>query len=64
MVTDVLARFQLIHGAAIRAFGFAGAGHVQVNLGVAVPDRHVGLGAGAEHAALRIEVFGQQFNHG
>ena len=62
MRTEVFAGFELVDGSAVRALGLAGAGHVQVDLGVAVPDLHVGLGAGAVDAALGIEVFGQQFN--
>ena len=37
-------------------------GHVQVDLGVAVPQFHAGQRAGAEHAALGVQVFGQQFD--
>ena len=57
-----LTGLQVIDGTAVRAFGFAGAGHVQINLGVAAPDLHVRFRAGAKHAALGVEVFGQQFN--
>jgi hypothetical protein len=31
---------------------------------VAVPNFHVGQGAGAKHAAVVVEVFGQEFNAG
>src|SRR5450830_236968 len=60
--TEVFTILQLVDGAAVGALGLAGAGHVQVHLGVAVPDFHVGQRAGAKHAALVVEVFGQQFN--
>ena len=56
-----LALFEAVHGAAIGALGLAGVGHVQVDLGVAVPQLHVGLGAGAVDAALGIQVLGSQF---
>ena len=59
-----LALFQAVGGAAVRALGLAGVGHVQVNLGVAVPQLHVGLGAGAVDAALGIQVLGSQFYNG
>lgn len=61
-VANVLAGFEFVLGAAVRALGNARAGHIQVHLGVAVPEFHVGLGAGAVHAAVAIEVFGQEFN--
>ena len=62
MAANVLAGFEFVLSAAVRALGFTGAGHIQVDLGVAVPEFHVGLGAGAVHAAVAIEVFGQEFN--
>jgi hypothetical protein len=55
-------RFELVNRPAVRALGLAGFGHVQVDLGVAVPDFHVGFGAGAEDAALGVEVGCQQFD--
>ena len=61
-VSNNLTRFELVHRATVRAFGRAGLGHVQVHLGMGVPDLHVGLWAGAEPAALGVQVFGQQFN--
>ncbi len=61
-VADVLAGLQPVDRAAIRAARLAGAGHIQIDLGVAVPDLHVRLGTGAEDAALRVEVLGQQFH--
>ena len=64
----MLAVLELVHGAAIRAFGLAAVRHIQVDLGVGVPGFHVRQGAGAKHAALGVEVFGQQgnerFGHG
>ena len=60
LIGDVLAGLQRIDRAAIWALGPAFACHVEVDLGVAVPDLHVGLGAGAVDAALRVEVGGQQ----
>ena len=59
---EMLAVLELVDGPAIGALGLAALGHVQVDLGVAVPDLHVGQRAGAIHAALSIQVFGQQFN--
>ena len=58
------ARLQAVHGAAVGALGFAGLGDIQIDLGVAVPQLHVGLGAGAEHASLGVQVFGGQFDDG
>jgi hypothetical protein len=62
MGTDVFASLQPVNGAAIGAFGLAGERHIQVHLRVAAPEFHSGCGAGAIHAALGVEVFGQQFN--
>lgn len=58
MAANVLAGFEFVNRAAVRALGFTGAGHIQVDLGVAVPEFHVGFGAGAKHAALRVQIFG------
>src|SRR5574343_1499310 len=63
-VRHVLARFESVHGPAVGTTGFAGLGHVQVDLGVAVPEFHVGQGAGAVHAAVGVEVLGGQFDGG
>jgi len=63
-VADRFTCFELVHRAAVRAARFAGLGHVQIHLGVGVPELHVCLGAGTEHAALGVQVFGQQFNSG
>ena len=62
MAANVLAGFEFVNRAAVRALGFTRAGHIQVHLGVAVPEFHVGLGAGAIYAAVAIEVFSQEFN--
>src|SRR3990167_859239 len=59
---EMLAVFQVVDGAAIRALGFTGAAHIQVHLGVGVPGLHARHRAGAKHAALVVQVFGQEFN--
>ena len=59
-----LACLQAIRCTAVGALGFARLGDVQIDLGVAVPQLHIGLGAGAEHAALGVEVLGSQFDNG
>lgn len=59
-----LARFELVHRAAIGALAFTMVPHVDVHLGVGVPQLHVSLGAGAVHAALLVQVFGSQFDNG
>ena len=51
-VTDCFACFQLVHRAAVGTLGMTFTGHVQVNLGVRVPDLHVSLGAGAKNTTL------------
>jgi hypothetical protein len=61
-VANVLAGFEFVLCAAVRALGLAGAGHIQVDLGVAVPEFHVGFVAGTKHAAMTVEVFRQEFN--
>jgi len=61
-VADSFARFELVHRTAIRALGMAFAGHVQIHLGVRIPNFHVSFGAGAKDTALRVQVFGQEFN--
>ena len=58
----MLALFQRVHGTAIRALTLAGSGHIEVHLGVAAVDLHVGFGAGAVHTALGVQVGRQQFN--
>jgi len=56
---EVFAVFQFVNSAAVRALGLTVKGHVKVNLGVAVPDFHAGQRAGAIHATLEVQVFGQ-----
>ena len=58
----MLARFELVRGAAIRALGVTGARHIQKHLGVAVPNLHISQGAGAIHTTMTVKVGGQQFN--
>ncbi len=62
MAANVLAGFEFVHGAAVGALGFARAGHIQLDLGVAVPEFHVGFVAGAVHAAVAVQIFSQEFN--
>ena len=64
MSSEMFARFQSVNRAAIRAFGAAGATHVQEYLGVVVPHGHASLRAGAEHATLAIQVRGEQLYSG
>jgi hypothetical protein len=61
-VANVLAGFEFELSAAIRALGFTGFGHVQIDLGVAVPEFHVRFGAWAKHPAMAVQVFRQKFN--
>jgi hypothetical protein len=61
-VANVLAGFEFVLSAAVGALGNAGAGHIQVDLGMAVPEGHVSFGAGTEHAAMAIQIFRQEFN--
>ncbi len=61
-VADCFACFELVYRTAIRALGMAFTGHVQVDLGVRVPNFHVSFGAGAKDTALWVQVFGQKFN--
>src|SRR4051794_18304594 len=61
---EMLALFELVHRPAIRALRGPSGSHIQVHLGMAVPDLHVGLGAGAEDAAVAVQVLGQQFDDG
>ena len=59
-----LASLQARGSAAVGALGLARFGDIQINLGVAVPQLHVCLGARAEHATLSIQIFGGQFDDG
>ena len=58
------ASLQTIGGTTVWALGFTRLGHIQIDLGVAVPQFHISLWAGAEHATLGIEVLGSQFDDG
>ena len=60
----MLARFQSVNRAAIRAFSATCATHIQENLGVVVPNGHTSLGVGAENAALVVEVGREQLYSG
>ncbi len=62
VAANVFAGFECVMGAAVRAFGFAGFGDVQIHLGVAVPEFHVRFGAGAKNTAVTVEVCGFEFN--
>ena len=64
MPTNVFARFQLKHSAAIRALGLTRARDIQIDLWVVVPNFHVCIGVGAKDAALCIQVSGHQFHIG
>jgi hypothetical protein len=59
---EVLAGLEFVNRAAIRALGLTAVGYVQKDLGVVVPELHIGLGTGAKHAALGVEVFGAEFD--
>ena len=63
MAVEVLAGLEFVQRAAIGALGLAAVRHVEINLGMAVPDFHVGQWAGTKHTALVIQVFGQEFNN-
>ena len=58
----MLAGLEPVNGAAIRAASLARVGHVQKDARVAVPQLHAGLRAGAEDAAVAVEVTGLEFN--
>ena len=58
------ARFELVHGAAVRALALAIVAHVDIDAGVAVPQLHVGHGVGAVKIACGVQVVGGQFNGG
>ena len=59
MAGKVLAVLEFVDSAAIRALGLPRMPYVEINLGVAVPNLHVRQGAGAKHAPLMVQVFGQ-----
>jgi hypothetical protein len=56
-VANVLAGFEFVFRAAIRALGFAATGHIQVDLGMAVPEFHVSFGTGAKNATMAVQIF-------
>lgn len=56
-----LAGFELVHRAAVWAFGMTGFGDIKEDARVAAPQLHAGLLIGAEDAALGIEVGGAEF---
>ena len=58
------AGLELVDRTAVRALAFAIMGHINVDLGVAVPQLHIGLGAGAVNPALLVQVLGSQFDDG
>src|SRR5450759_4811875 len=60
----MLTGLELVNGAAVRALGLTTVGHVQIDLGVVVPDFHVGQWARAKHLPLVIQVLGQEFDDG
>jgi len=61
-VADCFACFELVNSTAIGALGLTFAGHIQVNLGMGIPNFHVSFGAGAKDTTLGVQVFGQEFN--
>ena len=61
---DMFPGFELVHRAAVRALTMPLPGYIEVDLGVGVPGLHAGQGAGTKDPALRVEVFGQQLDHG
>jgi hypothetical protein len=61
-VADCFTCFELVNRTAVGALGMAFTRHIQINLGVRVPNFHVSFGAGAKDAALGVQVFRQEFN--
>src|SRR4051812_30399016 len=51
LAAEMLAGFQFVHRAAIRAFRFAGARNIEIDARMVVPQLHPGRRAGAENAA-------------
>ncbi len=62
MGMNQLARLEPILRAAIGAFGLAAFADIEEDAGVVVPHLHACLFAGAENAALGIEVGGAEFD--
>ena len=59
VAVEMLAVLELIERAAVGTWGLAAVCHIQVDLGMGVPDFHVRQRAGAVHPALGVQVFGQ-----
>ena len=64
MSSEVLAGFERVNRAAVRALGGATASHIQIDLWMGVPGLHVRQRAGAENATLVVQVLGRQLNGG
>lgn len=64
MAAKYFAGAQMVGGAAIRATRTASLSHIQKDAWMGIPQLHTGLGTGAEHTAVFIEVFGQQLDAG
>src|SRR6478735_726363 len=62
--SEVLAFFESVHSAAIRALAFARGGNVEVDARMRVPQLHTGDRGRAVDPALGVEVLGQQFDNG
>ena len=62
MPCNMLTRLQAVFGAAVRTFGMAFMGQVEKHFGMGVPQLHVRLGVGTEHATVVVQVFGQQLD--
>lgn len=60
----VFTRLELVHRAAIGTLGLAGARHVQIDAGWLFHSAISAWGLGLDHAALGIEVAGQQLDGG
>jgi hypothetical protein len=59
----MLASLEFVDGSAIGALRFASVGHIEVNLGVAVPELHVSLGIRAIDTTLMVQVLGKDFHN-
>jgi hypothetical protein len=60
-VANVFAGFEFVLGAAVRALSNARTCHIQVDLGMGVPEFHIGFIAGAVNAAMAVQIFPQEF---
>ena len=56
VAAEVLAFFQRVNGAAVRALRATRASYVKINPGVAAVNLHVCFGAGAIQASLRVQL--------